>query len=36
MSQEGNFWRAVDLRSKKNNPEPVQIGQIIALNYNIF
>jgi hypothetical protein len=31
MSQMGDFWHDVDKRSKSNNQNPVEIGQIISL-----
>lgn len=32
MSRQGKFWEAVENKGKKNNPEPVQVGEIISLN----
>ena len=32
MSEMGKFWRAVDTRSKANNPNPVSIGEVTGLN----
>lgn len=31
MSQMGDFWHDVDKRSKSNNQNPVEIGEIISL-----
>ena len=30
MSQAGKFWNAVETRSKKTSPNPVQIGEVIS------
>lgn len=32
MSRQGKFWEAVEEKGKKNNPEPVQVGEIVSLN----
>lgn len=32
MSEMGKFWRAVDTRSKANNPNPVSIGEVTGLS----
>lgn len=32
MSRQGKFWEAVENKGKKNNPEPVQVGEITSLN----
>lgn len=32
MSNQGKFWRAVEEKGKKNNPNPVQVGEIVNLN----
>ena len=32
MSGQGKFWQDIDKRSKRNNPSPVSVGQIKALD----
>ena len=32
MSRQGKFWEDVEKKGKKNNPDPVQIGEIVSLN----
>jgi len=39
MSGQGDFWRAVDARAKKTNPNPVSVGVVkslkpFSINYN--
>lgn len=31
MSRNGNFWKAVQEKGKKDNPNPVQVGEIKSL-----